>query len=103
MLFFFAQKHFFKKRNVILFRVKIVFVENGFFVRYHNSDKEVSTPTINELVKNGIELNRHYAYPFCSPSRSSLQSGKVFFFLCVYDMALKVFHSATRVFYPKAA
>jgi arylsulfatase I/J len=28
------------------------------------------------LVKNGIELDRHYAFKFCSPSRSAIQSGR---------------------------
>lgn len=31
---------------------------------------------MDELVRNGIELDRHYAYKFCSPTRSALQSGR---------------------------
>lgn len=38
---------------------------------------EVKTPTMNSLVKAGIELDRAYQYKFCSPSRSSLQSGRL--------------------------
>jgi arylsulfatase A-like enzyme len=38
---------------------------------------EVRTPRMNELVSHGIELNRAYQYKFCSPSRSSLQSGRL--------------------------
>jgi len=45
-------------------------------IGYHNPSKEVSTPNINELVKIGVELDRHYAYSECSPSRSSIQSGR---------------------------
>merc|ERR1719446_607544 len=39
--------------------------------------EEVRTPTMNSLVKSGIELDRAYQYKFCSPSRSSLQSGRL--------------------------
>eukprot|EP01060_Flectonema_neradi_P024945 TRINITY_DN33809_c0_g1_i1.p1 TRINITY_DN33809_c0_g1~~TRINITY_DN33809_c0_g1_i1.p1 ORF type:complete len:542 (+),score=108.86 TRINITY_DN33809_c0_g1_i1:79-1626(+) len=46
-------------------------------VGYHNSDDEVVTPVINQLVKEGVELDRQYAYKFCSPSRCSLQSGRL--------------------------
>merc|ERR1719210_3045683 len=38
---------------------------------------EVKTPAMNELVKTGIELDRAYQYKFCSPTRSSLQSGRL--------------------------
>jgi len=44
---------------------------------WHREDPEVITPTMNELVKNGIELDRHYVHPMCTPSRSSLQSGRL--------------------------
>ena len=45
---------------------------------YHRSigDPEVQTPVIDELVADGIELNNHFAYKFCSPSRCALQSGR---------------------------
>lgn len=39
--------------------------------------KEVQTPNMNDLVHTGIELNRTYAYKFCSPTRSTLQSGRL--------------------------
>ena len=38
--------------------------------------REVQTPYMNELVATGIELNHHYTFKFCSPTRSSLQSGR---------------------------
>ena len=39
---------------------------------------EVHTPNIDALAtKEGIILHNHYAYKFCSPSRSSLQSGRL--------------------------
>lgn len=46
---------------------------------YHRpaGDKEIVTPHIDQLVKEGIELDRHYTYHYCSPSRSTLQSGRL--------------------------
>lgn len=44
-------------------------------VGYHNPT--VSTPNIDYLVKNGLELNRHYTHYICAPSRSSLHSGRL--------------------------
>ena len=38
---------------------------------------EAQTPNIDELVSSGIRLNRHYTYNYCSPSRASLQSGRL--------------------------
>eukprot|EP01084_Bolivina_argentea_P227479 384171_1 len=46
-------------------------------VQYHNDNGEVKTPNINYLVKNGLELNRHYVHYVCSPTRSSVQSGRL--------------------------
>lgn len=48
-------------------------------VGYHRQkgDKEIVTPNIDQLVKEGIELDRHYTYHYCSPSRSTLQSGRL--------------------------
>jgi arylsulfatase I/J len=37
---------------------------------------ETATPFMLGLVESGIELDRHYAYKFCSPSRSAIQSGR---------------------------
>jgi arylsulfatase I/J len=38
---------------------------------------EVTTPTMDSLVKSGIELNRHYVHMTCSPTRTSFQSGRL--------------------------
>ena len=48
-------------------------------VGYHRNPptREVVTPNIDDLVKQGLELNQHYAYRCCSPSRSSLISGRL--------------------------
>lgn len=48
-------------------------------VGYHNKNmtaNEIRTPTIDSLVREGIELDRHYVYQFCSPSRSAFLSGR---------------------------
>ena len=37
----------------------------------------MQTPRLDELVREGIELTRFYAYHMCSPSRSSLMSGRL--------------------------
>jgi len=44
-------------------------------VGYHRqeSNPEVLTPTIDNLVQEGVELNRHYVHMTCTPSRSSFQ------------------------------
>ena len=34
------------------------------------------TPFIGQLVKQGIILDRHYAYRYCSPTRRSFLSGR---------------------------
>ncbi len=48
-------------------------------VGFHNPQKspEVVTPNINQIASEGIVLSRAYAYRFCSPSRSSLNSGRL--------------------------
>ncbi len=43
-------------------------------VSYHGS--EIQTPTIDKLATEGVELNRFYVHPACSPTRSSLMTGK---------------------------
>lgn len=43
-------------------------------VGYHNEN--VSTPNIDRLAKTGVELDRFYVNPTCSPTRASLMSGE---------------------------
>ena len=47
-------------------------------VEYHQPSgvDEVKTPNINQLRSNGLELDRFYTHKICSPSRSSVQSGR---------------------------
>lgn len=37
---------------------------------------EVQTPRMDALVREGVELDRMYAFKYCSPSRCALQSGR---------------------------
>ena len=48
-------------------------------VGYHRDPptKEVVTPNLNSLVKEGLELDQHYAFKFYSPSRSCPMSGRL--------------------------
>jgi arylsulfatase I/J len=34
-------------------------------------------PHMDQLVKEGVELNRHYVHPTCTPSRASIQTGRL--------------------------
>jgi arylsulfatase A-like enzyme len=39
-------------------------------------DGPFKTPTLDGLVKTGVELDRHYVQPVCSPTRTALLSGR---------------------------
>lgn len=43
-------------------------------VGYHGS--EIRTPTIDRLAAEGVILDRFYAHPVCSPTRSALMTGR---------------------------
>eukprot|EP00037_Helgoeca_nana_P013660 m.125968 g.125968 ORF g.125968 m.125968 type:complete len:523 (+) comp22161_c0_seq1:3-1571(+) len=44
---------------------------------WHNPDN-VHTPVMNKMIKEeGIELDRHYVFFYCSPTRSSLMTGRL--------------------------
>ncbi|MEL0198876.1 MAG: sulfatase-like hydrolase/transferase, partial [Gammaproteobacteria bacterium] len=42
-------------------------------VSYHGST--IPTPNIDRFVNEGLELNRFYSNPICSPTRASLMTG----------------------------
>src|SRR5262245_10296748 len=43
-------------------------------VGWHGS--EIKTPNLDKLAKNGVQLERHYVYPTCSPTRAGLLTGR---------------------------
>jgi arylsulfatase A-like enzyme len=43
-------------------------------VGYHRS--EIRTPNLDKLARDGVRLERHYAYPTCSPTRAGLLTGR---------------------------
>ena len=43
-------------------------------VGYHGS--EIATPNIDALVRKGVEIDRYYAFPVCSPTRAALMTGR---------------------------
>ena len=47
---------------------------------WHNigwRNPEVSTPNLDALAADGIKLDRHYTFKYCSPTRSSLLTGRL--------------------------
>eukprot|EP00937_MAST-01D_sp_MAST-1D-sp2_P002290 g2290.t1 len=44
-----------------------------------------STPHLDALLPEALELDRHYTYKFCSPSRSSLMTGRLPFHVNIYN------------------
>lgn len=48
-------------------------------VGYHlnTTSKEVVTPNIDNLVKEGVQLDQHYVFNWCSPTRSAFLTGRV--------------------------
>lgn len=43
-------------------------------VGYHGS--EIATPNIDALAASGVEIDRGYAFPICSPTRAALMTGR---------------------------
>jgi len=43
-------------------------------VGYHGS--EIQTPNIDAIAESGVRLERHYSYPWCSPTRAALMTGR---------------------------
>lgn len=51
---------------------------------------ETLTPNIDALVSSGINLNSYYVHKYCSPSRSSYQSGRLPFHVNVVNADMSV-------------
>eukprot|EP00051_Salpingoeca_urceolata_P015777 m.206420 g.206420 ORF g.206420 m.206420 type:complete len:647 (-) comp18500_c1_seq5:16-1956(-) len=58
--------------NIVYFLVDDLGYAN---VGFHND--EPLTPVIDNLAHTGLQLDRFYTYKFCSPTRSSLMSGRL--------------------------
>jgi len=43
----------------------------------HGPHSDWRTPTIDTLVEEGVEMNRHYVHMTCTPSRAAFQSGRL--------------------------
>ncbi len=61
------------KPNIVFFMADDLGWNN---VEWHNPT-QMKTPNAMQLVKEGIELDRHYVFVYCSPSRSSLMTGRL--------------------------
>ena len=48
----------------------------GFHREEASPPPEVQTPNMDALVADGVQLRRHYVYRMCTPTRSSLMSGR---------------------------
>lgn len=48
----------------------------GVHAKGQPNEAEVQTPRLDDLVENGILLDRHYVFRFCSPTRSAFTSGR---------------------------
>ena len=44
-------------------------------VGFHGS--KIDTPNIDKLAKDGLQLDRFYVHPICSPTRAALMTGRV--------------------------
>ena len=48
-------------------------------------NKDIHSPNIDALARTGLELDRMYTYKFCSPSRSSLLTGRLPMHVNIYN------------------
>ena len=53
-------------------------------VSFHGSN-QIPTPTIDDLAHSGVILDRHYVNAVCSPTRSSLMTGRAIINTGIYD------------------
>jgi arylsulfatase B len=68
-------------------------------IGFHRTDdtKEVQTPNLDALAQSGVIFDRFYAYKICSPSRSSLQSGRNAVHVNTVNTAPEVFNPSDRI------
>ncbi|XP_065187429.1 arylsulfatase I-like [Sycon ciliatum] len=56
--------------------IVFVLVDDWGYADVGFANKNISSPTFNVLNDEGIQLDRHYVFKYCSPSRASLMSGR---------------------------
>ena len=55
------------------------------------------TPVMNQLVKEGIEMDRQYVYKYCSPTRTAIQSGRNPYHVNPLNAAPEIYNPADPV------
>lgn len=66
-----------KPRHMLAFLVDDYgWADAGWHVKGTAVESEVRTPNLDQLVAEGIELDRNYAYAVCAPTRSAAQTGR---------------------------
>ena len=76
------------------FQPHIIFFLADDFGHYNmgwRGNKEARTPNMDRLVQEGLVLDRHYVYQFCSPTRSSFLSGRLPIHINTKNMAPTAF------------
>ena len=63
----------------------------------NDPSKDVQTPNMNALVKEGIEMDRHYVYKYCSPTRTAIQSGRNPYHVNPLNAAPEIYNPADPV------
>jgi len=74
-----------KPHIVFLFCDNVGWANLGFHKPPDLPDRDVYSPNIDELAYTGLILDRHYAYKFCSPSRSSVMTGRLPIHVNIYN------------------
>ena len=69
----------------------------GYHARSQANADEVRTPRMDALAAAGVRLERHYAFRFCSPSRSSFNTGRNPIHVNVGNDALTLFNASDPV------
>jgi len=74
-----------KPHIVFLFCDNVGWANVGFHRPPDLPENEIHSPNIDELAYTGLILDRHYTYKFCSPSRSSVMTGRLPIHVNIYN------------------
>jgi arylsulfatase A-like enzyme len=73
-----------RKPNVVL----IITDDQGYGdLSIHGNDK-IDTPNLDSIAKNGVQFTQFHVNPVCSPTRSSLMTGRYYYRTGVTDTFL---------------